>query len=185
MKMKKKVLSLLLTLCLAMTFLPMAAFAEGTSVDNWDGSADTSWYVGHEIDTEYHITTAEQLAGLAELTNIGIDTGASTGNTFENKIIYLDCDLDLGGYPWTPITNRNVDDGYFFKGTFDGKGHTIYNLNRHGIGNDSFDSLFGYVQGGVIKNLNVVDPKCFAGCSCRCGSAQTASVWTGRTQGRM
>ena len=37
--MKKKVLSLLLTLCLAMTFVPMAAFAEGTSVDNWDGSA--------------------------------------------------------------------------------------------------------------------------------------------------
>ena len=155
--MKKKVLSLLLTLCLAMTFVPMAAFAEGTSVDNWDGSADTSWYVGHETDTEYHITTAEQLAGLAELTNIGIDTGASTGNTFENKIIYLDCDLDLRDYPWTPITNRNVDDGYFFKGTFDGQGHTIYNLNRHGIGNDSFDSLFGYVQGGVIKNLNVVD----------------------------
>mgnify|MGYP002767320711 CR=1 FL=1 len=157
MKMKKKVLSLLLTLCLAMTFVPMAAFAEGTSVDNWDGSADTSWYVGHETDTVYHITTAEQLAGLAELTNIGIDTGASTGNTFENKIIYLDCDLDLRDYPWTPITNRNVDDGYFFKGTFDGQGHTIYNLNRHGIGNDSFDSLFGYVQGGVIKNLNVVD----------------------------
>jgi len=155
--MKKKVLSLLLTLCLAMTFVPMAAFAEGTSVDNWDGSADTSWYVGHEADTEYHITTAEQLAGLAELTNIGIDTSPSTGNTFENKIIYLDCDLDLGDYPWTPITNRNVDDGYFFKGTFDGKGHTIYNLNRHGIGTDSFDSLFGYVQGGVIKNLNVVD----------------------------
>ena len=155
--MKKKVLGLLLTLCLAMTFVPMAAFAEGTSVDSWDGSADTSWYVGHEADTEYHITTAEQLAGLAELTNIGIDTSPSTGNTFENKIIYLDCDLDLGDYPWTPITNRNVDDGYFFKGTFDGKGHTIYNLNRHGIGTDSFDSLFGYVQGGVIKNLNVVD----------------------------
>ena len=155
--MKKKVLSLLLTLCLVMTFVPMAAFAEGTSVDNWDGSADTSWYVSHETDTEYHITTAEQLAGLAELTNIGIDTSPSTGNTFENKIIYLDCDLDLGDHPWTPITNRNVDDGYFFKGTFDGQGHTIYNLNRHGTGTDSFDSLFGYVQGGVIKNLNVVD----------------------------
>ena len=37
--MKKKVLSLLLTLCLVMTFAPMAAFAEETSVDNWDGSA--------------------------------------------------------------------------------------------------------------------------------------------------
>ena len=155
--MKKKVLSLLLTLCLVMTFVPMAAFAEGTSVDNWDGSADTSWYTSAPDASEYHISTAEQLAGLAELTNIGIDTGVSTGNTFENKIIYLDCDLDLGGYPWTPITNRNADDGYFFKGTFDGQGHTIYNLNRHGIGTDPFDSLFGYVQGGVIKNLNVVD----------------------------
>ena len=31
--MKKKVLSLLLTLCLVMTFVPMAAFAEGTSVE--------------------------------------------------------------------------------------------------------------------------------------------------------
>ena len=40
--MKKKVLSLLLTLCLVMTFVPMAAFAEGTSADNWDGSVDTS-----------------------------------------------------------------------------------------------------------------------------------------------
>ncbi len=153
--MKKKILSLLLALCLVMALVPMTAFAEGTSVDNWDGTADISWY--NETDTEFHIKTAEQLAGLAELTNIGIDTGASTGNTFENKIIYLDCDLDLGDYPWTPITNRNVDDGYFFKGTFDGQGHTIYNLNRHGIGKDSFDSLFGYVQGGVIKNLNVVD----------------------------
>ena len=153
--MKKKLLSLLLALCLVMALVPMTAFAEGTSVDNWDGTSDTSWY--NETDTEFHIKTAEQLAGLAELTNIGIDTGASTGNTFENKIVYLDCDLDLGDYPWTPITNRNVDDGYFFKGTFDGQGHTIYNLNRHGIGNDSYDSLFGYVQGGVIKNLNVVD----------------------------
>ena len=41
--MKKKLLSLLLTLCLVMTFVPMAAFAEGTSVDNWDGTADISW----------------------------------------------------------------------------------------------------------------------------------------------
>ena len=67
--MKKKLLSLLLTLSLVMTFVPMAAFAEGTSVDNWDGLADTSWYVSHETDTEYHITTAEQLAGLAQLVN--------------------------------------------------------------------------------------------------------------------
>ena len=128
-------------------------------IDTWDGTADTSWY--NETDTEFHIKTAEQLAGFAELTNIGIDTNASTGNTFENKTIYLDCDLDLGDYSWTPITNRNVDDGYFFKGTFDGQGHTIYNLNCSGEKN-SYDSLFGYVQGGVIKNLSVVDANLYA-----------------------
>ena len=153
--MKKKMLAVFICLVMVAGLIPTVAFAAENKVDVWDGTSDTSWY--NETDTEFHIKTAEQLAGLAELTNIGIDTGASTGNTFDNKIIYLDYDLDLGDYPWTPITNRNVDDGYFFKGTFDGQGHTIYNLNRHGIGNDSFDSLFGYVQGGVIKNLNVVD----------------------------
>ena len=35
--MKKKLLSLLLALCLVMALVPMTAFAEGTSVDNWDG----------------------------------------------------------------------------------------------------------------------------------------------------
>ena len=96
--MKKKVISLLLTLCLVMTFAPMAAFAEGTSVDNWDGSADTSWYDGHETDTEYHITTAEQLAGLAQLVN------ADPGTTnFAGKIFYLDNDLDLFGHEWISI----------------------------------------------------------------------------------
>lgn len=150
-----RMLAALLSVMLIFGLLPTIAYAAENEVDVWDGTADTSWY--NETDTEFHIKTAEQLAGLAELTNIGIDTGASTGNTFENKTIYLDCDLDLGDYPWTPITNRNTDDGYFFKGTFDGQGHTIYNLNRHGTDRDPFDSLFGYVQGGVIKNLNVVD----------------------------
>ena len=64
--MKKKILSLLLALCLVMALVPMTAFAEGTSVDNWDGTADISWYTDHKTDTEYHFTTAEQLAGLAQ-----------------------------------------------------------------------------------------------------------------------
>ena len=37
--MNKKLLSLLLALCLVMALVPMTAFAEGTSVDNWDGTA--------------------------------------------------------------------------------------------------------------------------------------------------
>lgn len=155
----KRLLSVLLCMMLCVGLIPATAFAANEEPDKWDGTADTSWY--NETDTEFHIKTAEQLAGFAELTNIGIDTNASTGNTFENKTIYLDCDVDLGGYTWTPITNRNVDDGYFFKGTFDGQGHTIYNLNCSGK-NNSYDSLFGYVQGGVIQNLSVVDANLYA-----------------------
>ena len=60
--MKKKLLSLLLALCLVMALVPMTAFAEGTSVDNWDGTADTSWYTSAPDASEYHISTAEQLA---------------------------------------------------------------------------------------------------------------------------
>ena len=56
--MKKKLLSLLLALCLVMALVPMTAFAVGTSVDNWDGTTDTSWYTDHQTDPEYHITTA-------------------------------------------------------------------------------------------------------------------------------
>ena len=121
--MKKKVLSLLLTLCLAMTFVPMATFAEGTSVDNWDGTADTSWYTDHKTDTEYHFTTAEQLAGLAQLVN---DKTASV--SFEGKTIYLDNDLDLSGCQWTPIGNGS-NFGRYFAGTFDGQYHKITNLH--------------------------------------------------------
>lgn len=78
--MKKRFGSLLLILALCFTLLPTAALATDNSVDTWDGTADTSWYVGHETDTEYHITTAEQLAGLAQLVNA--DTDRFVGKTF-------------------------------------------------------------------------------------------------------
>lgn len=82
--MKKKLLSLLLALFLVMALVPMTAFAEGTSVDNWDGTADISWYTDHETDTEYRFTTAEQLAGLAQLVN---DKTASVSFEGENDLL--------------------------------------------------------------------------------------------------
>ena len=47
--MKKRLLSLLLALCLVMALVPMTAFAAGTT-DSWDGTADTSWYDENETD---------------------------------------------------------------------------------------------------------------------------------------
>ena len=151
--MKKKLLSLLLALCLVMALVPMTAFAEGTSVDKWDGTADTSWYTDHKTDTEYHFTTAEQLAGLAQLVN---DKTASV--SFEGKTIYLDNDLDLSGYQWTPIGNGS-NFGRYFAGTFDGQYHKITNLHHHSTGDELIrNGLFGVVSdGGTLKNLLVID----------------------------
>ena len=151
--MKKKLLSLLLALCLVMALVPMTAFAEGTSVDNWDGTADTSWYTDHKTDTEYHFTTAEQLAGLAQLVN---DKTASV--SFEGKTIYLDNDLDLSGCQWTPIGNGS-NFGRYFAGTFDGQYHKITNLHHHSTGDELIrNGLFGVVSdGGTLKNLLVID----------------------------
>ena len=151
--MKKKLLSLLLALCLVMALVPMTAFAEGTSVDNWDGTADTSWYTDHKTDTEYHFTTAEQLAGLAQLVN---DKTASV--SFEGKTIYLDNDLDLSGIQWTPIGNGNNFVRHF-AGTFDGQHHKIMNLYHHYTGDELVrNGLFGVVSdGGTLKNLLVID----------------------------
>ena len=151
--MKKKLLSLLLALCLVMALVPMTAFAEGTSVDNWDGTADTSWYTSAPDASEYHISTAEQLAGLAQLVN---DKTASV--SFEGKTIYLDNDLDLSGTQWTPIGNGDNFVRHF-AGTFDGQHHKIMNLYHHYTGDELVrNGLFGVVSdGGTLKNLLVID----------------------------
>ena len=151
--MKKRIGSLLLILALCFTLLPTAAFAEGTSVDKWDGTADTSWYTDHKTDTEYHFTAAEQLAGLAQLVN---DKTASV--SFEGKTIYLDNDLDLSGIQWTPIGNGNNFVRHF-AGTFDGQHHKIMNLYHHYTGDELVrNGLFGVVSdGGTLKNLLVID----------------------------
>ena len=151
--MKKRIGSLLLILALCFTLLPTAAFAEGTSVDNWDGTADTSWYTSAPDASEYHISTAEQLAGLAQLVN-----DKATPVLFGGKTIYLDNDLDLSGSQWTPIGDGS-NQGRFFAGTFNGQHHKIMNLYHHSTGDELIrNGLFGVVSdGGTLKNLLVID----------------------------
>lgn len=141
----------------------------------WGDFADTKWYTEADADvTEYHITTAEQLAGLAKLVN-----EQDNSVMFEGKTVYLDNDLDLKGYEWISIGNglnqgKDPDGYYSFCGTFDGQGNVISNLYSHDSlldNNDNFipDSnlatphgrdvyktgLFGSVYEGTIKNLGV------------------------------
>ena len=175
--MKKKIASLALVLALCLSLLPLTAFAEEgesevstTTVDTWDGTVDTSWYTEHQEGNEYHITTAEQLAGLAKLVN------ADPGTTnFAGKTFYLDNDLDLSGYEWISIgTGKGgTRSKYSFCGVFDGRGHVISNLYSHESYIEGADeshnllrnALFGSVYNGEVKNLGVanaeiwIDPK--------------------------
>ena len=117
------------------------------SQDSWDGSVDTSWY--KEGSTSYTLTTAEQLAGLAELSNTKTD--------FTDVTITLGANLDLCGRTWTPIGERNATiftNGVSitinnFCGTFDGNGATISNLNVENGG-----GLFS-ISNGTIKNCRI------------------------------
>lgn len=146
--MKKKMIWVLLALCMVVGMLPISAFAQEKAVDTWDGTEDTSWYEGNEDASEYHITTAEQLAGFSALTN------QASPVTFVKKTIYLDSDVDLNGYTWTAVSqNGNNSTAYSFAGTFDGQGHTIHNLN----GNSPTQrlGLFGTVYKATIKNINL------------------------------
>jgi len=130
----------------------------------WNGTVDTSWYDTRQ--TTFTITTAEQLAGLAELVN-NRDIRFIRGS-FEGKTVILGADIDLGGRNWTPIgmyyrnsipgNRTGAGNGPGFWGIFDGNGYSISNLSiiRTDIDDHIALGLFGYVgRGGKIKNLNL------------------------------
>ena len=155
--MKKKVLSLLLTLCLVMTFLPMAAFAEDAqNISVWDGSTAAAFAGGTgTAEDPYQIANGAELAYLASSVN--------NGETYEAKNFVLTANIDLNGLPWTPIANSFSDalfggsDYRVFAGNFDGKGYTISNVS---IGSETTPlesdvlGLFGATE-GKISNLNL------------------------------
>ena len=152
--MKKKLLSLLLALCLVMALVPMTAFAAET-MDTWDGTADTSWY--DEEKTEFYLQTAEQLAGMAKLVN---DDMAN----FKDKTVYLENDLDLGGHEWISIGDGANTAGGSFQGVFDGQSHVVYNLYSHeGLKSENKDNnnnlyrngLFGAIYNATVQNLGI------------------------------
>ena len=155
--MKKKILSLLLTLCLAMTFVPMAAFAEDAqNISVWDGSTAAAFAGGTgTAEDPYQIANGAELAYLASSVN--------SGETYEEKNFVLTANIDLNGLPWTPIANSFSDalfggsDYRVFAGNFDGKGYTISNVS---IGSETTPlesdvlGLFGATE-GKISNLNL------------------------------
>ena len=133
--MKKKILSLLLTLCLVMAFVPMAAFAE--------------------VPDKISITTVEELLQFAK----AVDNGDYDDEV--DAVVSLDADLDLTGVTWKPIGSVFAADGtlqHYFSGKFYGNGHTISNLDfSENYGKTEYPSFgfFSEVYGAEISGLTI------------------------------
>jgi len=75
-------------LLILLTLFQIASCTKTPTSPIWNGSADTSWYTTADTSaTEFTITTAEQLAGLAKLVN--------DGNDFKGKTINLGANIML------------------------------------------------------------------------------------------
>lgn len=139
--MKKRVLSLFLTLVMLMSLLTVAAVpASAVTFDGGDGSRDNP----------YLISTAAQFKAFRDLVN---SSNGSASAKLTNNIDLESCD-------WDPIGLSSS--GY--TGVFDGNGYAIQNLkvSKASTGTSSGGwtlwgcGLFGIVgRNGVVKNLNV------------------------------
>lgn len=150
--LKKRLLALLLSLCMVCGMLPaMALTASAQEVTSGTGSAENP----------LPIRTADELAQVGQL--IGNGSIWSILNVPENSIIHyrLDADISLSAYAsgtgWTPIGNET----YPFTGVFNGNGHTITGLavsidtgNAQDV--EEYPGLFGVVgDSGRVTGVTV------------------------------
>ena len=160
--MKKKILSLLVTMGLAASLVPVSVFADGTEV--WDGSVAESFAGGKGTkDDPYQIATGSQLAYFAERVN-----AEEYGEKYAGTYFELTEDIDLGGKEWTPIGYTVADlimgghEYFVFSGNFDGNGYTIKNLT---IGTETspysgdvcglFGATSGTIEDVVLENVSI------------------------------
>ena len=97
----------------------------------------------------YTITTAEQLAALATLTNADAVITGSTNAKYSGANYNLGNNIVLSYDSWTPIgTNTSP-----FKGTLEGNGYHISNLKVNVSTANA--GLFGYLSGSKVSNMRV------------------------------
>ena len=160
--MKKKILSLLVTMGLAASLVPVSVFADGTEV--WDGSIAESFAGGKGTkDDPYQIANGSQLAYFAKRVN-----AEEYGEKYADTYFELTEDIDLGGKEWTPIGETVADlimgghEYFVFSGNFDGNGYTIKNLT---IGTETspysgdvcglFGATSGTIEDVVLENVSI------------------------------
>ena len=123
----------------------ICVYCGSENIDVWDGTVASGFAGGSGTEGDpYIIETGAQLAYLASRVN--------SGYTYSGNYFRLDKDIDLTGIDWTPI---GYSTSRYFRGTFDGNGHTIYGLTI--TKNRAYAGLFGSTYGATIKNVALRD----------------------------
>ena len=134
------------------------SLASGTFANDIDEKYLAAHYATNLINGAYvvkatvQIATVADLQALAALCNSGSTSAQTIGNTYE-----LVADLDLSSVAnWSPMGGLDSYQGTAFKGTFDGKNHTISNLTCNDThANYATAALFGVTKDATIKNLTL------------------------------
>lgn len=149
-----KAISIILCVLMMTGNLALLSFAEQGEISYWDGSNETPgstdlnpvypddlWTTTENDVNVLHIKSARGLMLYANM--------VKNKNWFTDWYVKLDTDVDLGAAGWMGIgdSGNNV-----FTGTFDGQGHTIYNMTVPERDNDR--GFFRKVRGATIKNIS-------------------------------
>ena len=140
------------------TFIPGTFTLEESTIGgdiegSWDGSSISEPETDPDDKNTYLISTPAELAWVAQQVN-------GKKDNFKDKTLLLTNDINLNGHHWTPIGNVNDYPTISFRGTFDGKNHTISNLtasdNAKGYAAAGlFGSLMGTVKNVTLKNVDI------------------------------
>ncbi|MCL2167715.1 MAG: hypothetical protein FWH59_01155 [Lentimicrobiaceae bacterium] len=127
---------------------------ENTWTEDGSGRYDITWYTNNTSATDYEISTAAELAGLAVIVG-GLNGVASFA--FSGRTITLTSDIDLSAHWWTAIGSNYASTAVVqFAGTFDGNGKNISGMYV----NLPTQSRRGFISQitatGRIKNVTIL-----------------------------
>ncbi len=184
----KKAAALLFVLVMVVGAGAVSAFGDnatatvGRTISYYTGATpegDYAWFTG--TATEYTLTSADQLVGLANLVNSGATTMKGVTIKLGVDMVFNEGDASAwntqteGMFNWNPIGNHKNGEQKF-EGVFDGQGHFISGIYSV-KGRDN--GFFLYCDGATVKNFSLVN-SVFLNNGTSSGGAQCVGSIVGR-----
>ena len=141
--MKKRLLCILLSLCMVLTLMPAVAWADTPTTTAAEyAAADPA----AAADTDYALNTTDKILTIS--TAKGAAWWSANGASYSNYTVKLAANINVSNFLWKPVSG--------FSGTFDGQSHTITGLTVNE--NSYYAGLFGLsIDEAIIKNVGLID----------------------------